>query len=257
MSHIHIPDGVLPLWIILLGWVVTGVILVIAARSINQREMAKRLPLLGVMSAAMVVAMTAEIVPIAYHINLSVMTGIILGPALGFIAAFIVNVILALFGHGGITVIGLNTLIIGTETVIGYYLFHAVVRMIGNRLGIGAIAAIATVVTLLVSTGVMIGVVALSNANPAEQAPIGTAIEPETLSFRNPFGGQILNVEIFPKEEGAGRFINLTTFIKLVLILGAIGWTLEGILTGFIARYIYQVRPDLLMLKKTSIAARE
>lgn len=251
MSHIHIPDGILPLWIVALGWVVTGALLVVAARSVSEREVSRRLPLLGVMSATMVVGMTAEIVPIAYHINLSVITGIILGPALGFIAAFIVNVILALFGHGGVTVIGINTLVVGTEVAIGYFLFQAAIRVLGNRVGVGVTAAGVTVATLMIGTAVMIGVVALSNINPAQQAPLGTAVEPETLSFRNPFDGQIFTIELFARREGEPPVaMDLGTFIKLVVVLGVFGWALEGILTGLIAQYLRQVRPDLLMAKK-------
>jgi len=72
----------------------------------------------------MLVAMSLEILPIFYHINLSVVAGILLGPALGFLAAFIANLILAFMGHGGITVIGLNTLLLGSEAVLGHTLFY-------------------------------------------------------------------------------------------------------------------------------------
>ena len=41
-------------------------------------------------AAVMLVAMNLEILPIAYHLNMSVVAGILLGPSLGFIAAFIV-----------------------------------------------------------------------------------------------------------------------------------------------------------------------
>jgi hypothetical protein len=67
-------------------------------------------PLLGIVAALMIVGMSAEIVPIAYHVNLSVIGGILLGPALSAIAAFIVVIVLAMLGHGGVTVIGLNAL---------------------------------------------------------------------------------------------------------------------------------------------------
>ncbi len=249
MSHIHIPDGVLPFWIVAAGWVLTVVLMMLAARSVSGRDLTDKLPLLGVMSATMIVLMMLEIVPIAYHVNLSVITGIILGPALGFIAAFIVNVILALVGHGGVTVIGLNTLVVGTETVVGYYLFHAATRALGNRLGIGLIAALVTLVTLLTSSAVMIGIVGISNVNPAEQAPLGAIVEPEALSFRNPFGGQILVFELFPRAEQRPTTVDLATFARLVLFLGMFGWTLEAVLTGLIARYLQQVRPDLLAAK--------
>ena len=75
------------------------------------------------MAAVMVLGASVEIVPIAYHVNLTVFSGILLGPSLIFLATFVVNVILALFGHGGITVIGLNTLTLSIEGILGYYFF--------------------------------------------------------------------------------------------------------------------------------------
>ena len=75
----------------------------------------------------MLVGMSTEFVPIAYHINLTVLAGIIVGPAMGFLAAFIVDLILALFGHGGITVVGLNTLIVGAECALGSLIFRGLV----------------------------------------------------------------------------------------------------------------------------------
>ena len=122
MSHIHIPDGVLPLWIVLLGWAVAAVMVGLSVWRLRG-DASRRVPLLGVMAALMLVSMSTEIVPIAYHLNLSVLAGIVLGPAYGVLAALIVNFVLALFGHGGITVVGLNTVVVGSETVIGSLLF--------------------------------------------------------------------------------------------------------------------------------------
>ena len=76
----------------------------------------------------MVLGASVEIVPIAYHINLTVISGILLGPSLIFLATLVVNVILALFGHGGITVLGLNTLTLSIEGILGYFLFRTVLE---------------------------------------------------------------------------------------------------------------------------------
>ena len=35
MSHLHIPDGVLPLWLIVAGWVITLALLFISARRLS------------------------------------------------------------------------------------------------------------------------------------------------------------------------------------------------------------------------------
>ena len=118
MTHMHIPDGVLPVWLWVLGFFIMSLIMGFSLYRLRAMDMKMKIPLLGTLSAAMLVAMSLEIVPLAYHINLTVVTGILLGPALGFIAAFIANIMLALIGHGGITVIGLNTLLLGASRIV-------------------------------------------------------------------------------------------------------------------------------------------
>jgi hypothetical protein len=53
MSHLHVPDGLLPAWIILLGWIATGAILIASARRLRSPSELRHLPLLGVMAALM------------------------------------------------------------------------------------------------------------------------------------------------------------------------------------------------------------
>jgi cobalt/nickel transport system permease protein len=125
-------------------------------------DLKKKIPLLGALSAVMLVAMSLEILPLAYHINLSIVAGILLGPALGFLAAFIVNLMLALMGHGGITVIGLNTILLGTEAMLGHTLFY----LLHKRLPVFWRAAVAAVLTLFITTLVLIGIVAASHVDP-------------------------------------------------------------------------------------------
>jgi cobalt/nickel transport system permease protein len=241
MSHIHIPDGVLPLWLVLAGWLLTVLLLGLSMRRVGGQR-ANRLPLLGVMVALMIVAMNVEIAPIAYHINLAVLTGVMLGPALGLLAAFLVNLMLALMGHGGVTVVGLNTLLLGTEVVAGWALFRIFARFIP---GTGWAAAVATWISLFVSTLAMIGIVALSSVDLGPLTPHG-ALEPETLQFRDPFGEGILRIELGRAgHEGVPR-VDLWTFARVVVLLGAIGWTLEAFVTGVIAAYLQRVAPHLM-----------
>src|SRR3989304_3776683 len=122
MSHIHIPDGVLPIWLVVIGWIATAVILYLCIRRVRNVQLGRKIPLIGIVSAIMIVGMTLEIVPIAYHINMSVIAGIVLGPALGFISIFIVDFMIAMFGHGGFTVVGLNTLVAATPLEKNYKL---------------------------------------------------------------------------------------------------------------------------------------
>lgn len=237
MSHIHLPDGVLPVWLWGSGLIVTLLIGMILFRFSEKEELTKRLPLLGMMSAVMVLGASVEIVPIAYHVNLTVMSGILLGPSLIFLATLTVNVILALFGHGGITVIGLNTLVLSIEGVLGYFFFRVFWKLF-KRLAIAIF--LATFLALFAATLSMIGVVALG------------APHYEELIHSEGKGIFEFHFSKEKEDQHEGRAkdrIDLRRFIAIVLPLGFIGWVLEGVITALIGRYIYRLRPDLLRLE--------
>jgi cobalt/nickel transport system permease protein len=252
MGHIHIPDGVLPVWLILLGWVVAIVALSLAVWRVGKMDMRRKVPLLGVASALMLVAMSTEIAPIAYHVNLTVLTGILLGPALGIMAAFIVDLILALFGHGGITVVGLNTLTLGTEVMLGYLIFRGLIRLLGRTRWSSYVSGfVGTVITLSISTTILIGIVSVSNINPATARELGP-IDPATLTLSNPFGSGVLNNVIVgnpEKQTQAPPVISIGTFATIVYILGAIGWVIEGSIVAFIVGFLGRARPDLIFVR--------
>ncbi len=218
MTHMHIPDGILPVWLWTSGFFLMFIALGISLARLKDMDMKVKLPLLAGLTAAMLVAMSLEIIPPAYHINLSVVTGILLGSALGFISAFIANAMLALMGHGGITVIGLNTLLLGAEAVLG----HALFTLIGGKLPIFWRAALSTVVTLLITTGLLIGIVSASGAVPA--FVLGHDHE------EMPLGG-----------------VSVPRFAIMVLGFGALGWFIEAAITGAVVRFIAHVKPDIIM----------
>jgi cobalt/nickel transport system permease protein len=218
MTHMHIPDGVLPVWLWVLGFIIMAAAAAACLFRLRTADLKKQVPLLGAVSAAMLVAMSLEILPIAYHINLTVVAGILLGPALGFLAAIITNLILALMGHGGITVIGLNTLLLGAEAVLGHTLFY----LFRKRLPVFWRAAVATVLTLFITTLALIGFVAMAH------------IEPVLLLHGDEPGHVHENV------------VTIKRFASIVLSLGVIGWVIEAAITGYVVRFISQVKPDLL-----------
>jgi cobalt/nickel transport system permease protein len=239
MSHIHLPDGILPVWLWASGFIVAILVGTILLRLTKKEKLTRRLPLIGMMAAVMVLGASVEIVPIAYHVNLTVISGILLGPSLIFLATFIVNVILALFGHGGITVIGLNTLTLSIEGVLGYFLFRLFWKVLKR---LTPATFLATFIALLFSTLAMIGVISLGTSHY------------EKLIYQE--GKGIFEFH-FSKEkedhhpgEAAEEKVNLRRFITIVLPLGFIGWMLEGVITALICRYIYRLRPDLLRLEK-------
>ncbi len=222
MTHMHIPDFVLPVWLWVSGFVVMTAALWVSLVRLRSMDKKREIPLLGAISAAMIVAMSLEILPIAYHINLSVVAGILLGPSLGFVAAFIVNLMLALLGHGGVSVIGLNTLLLGLEAVLGHTLFSLFKRFFPVFWG----AAAATVLTLFITTMLLIAIVAASNVDP----------------------DRFLHADEHRLSMQEGQ-VSVSKFALLVLSFGVIGWIVEAAITGSVVKFISQVKPDLLSHK--------
>ena len=246
MSHIHIPDGVLPLWLVALGWAVAAVMVGLSVRQSSQADLGRRVPLLGAVSALMLVAMSSEVIPIAYHVNLTVVAGILLGPALSVVAAAVVVTLLALLGHGGVTVIGLNVAVIATEMVVGGLLFRALSRLLGRPRTSWA-AGIATVLTLALTTTMLVGIVWLGGAGAATREH--GALDPSTLRFRNPLaGGVFTNAIVAPEAppSAAEAPLSIGRFALMVYALGSIGWVLEALITGAIVGYAAKIRPSLV-----------
>jgi cobalt/nickel transport system permease protein len=221
MTHMHIPDGILPVSVWLSGFVLMALALSLCLLRLRNADLKKKIPLLGAVSAVMLIAMSLEILPLAYHINLSVVAGILLGPALGFLAAFMTNVILALMGHGGITVIGLNTLLLGSEAVLGHLVFYFLPKV----LPVFWRTFLATLVTLCIATFALIGIVALSHVDPA------------LFSYEEHAGEH----GVAPKET-----IAVSRFATMVLTFGFFGWLLEAAVSGAVIAFIAKVKPDLL-----------
>ena len=253
MSHIHIPDGVLPIWLVAAGWVLALALVFVAAKVSERADIRRKVPLLGVVAALVLVSMSTEIVPLAYHVNLTVVAGVLLGPWLGVIAAFIVETVLAMIGHGGVTVIGLNTLMIAGEMVLGWALFRLAVRLLG-RGGIGWKAGVVTVLTLATTTTLLVGLVGLAGGGAAATRESG-ALDPSTLRFSNPFSAGIVSVNTLRGEGAPGKSttappatgtLSVRRFAAVVYTLGPIGWLIEALITAAVLGYVARVRPSLV-----------
>ncbi len=244
MSHLHFPDGILPIWLWVSAYAVVAVLLALSLWYLSRKDIARKIPLIGVLSAMMIVGMSFEIIALAYHINLAVPTAILLGPAGTLVAAFVTNFFLALFGHGGITVVGLNTLMLAIEGILGYFLFYYVIRVSSLFWR----AASATFIALMISSVLAIG--------------ITVWVAPQELSKHETGGNGILRLELFIPQSSEGvtseivpstqeqKKADIKRFIEISLTLGAIGWVLESLLSGFVVSYIGRVKPDLITMKR-------
>lgn len=240
MSHLHIPDGVLPVWLWILGYITIAVYFIFVINYLNKTNLNKKIFLVGMCSAFMVVAMSIEIIPISYHINLSALTGIMLGPVLAPLAIIVTNIFLSLMGHGGITVLGLNTIAVTLEAVCAYYIFKFLKNRLNKTVFISAFTA--TFLALAVSTTASIGITYVGTGNFALHQ------EHEASSGIIKFEGiETPEAHQEHKAEPAEHF-NIRKFILIVLTFGLIGWSIESFLTSFIINYIYKVKPDILKL---------
>lgn len=249
MSHIHLPDGVLPLWLVAAGWIATLGLVTFSLKRMPPAAARRGVPLVGALAALMLVAMSSEVVPIAYHINLTVLAGILLGPSLAAVTALIVVTLLALIGHGGVTVIGLNTLVVSLEMLLGGALFRLLLRRF-KALPAGWSAAITTVITLFVSTSLLIGIVALGG--PLAATRESGAFDPNDLRFENPFAEGLVGSELVaPETPEATQPLRLKRFALIVYALGLLGWVLEGAITAGIVGFVSRVRPSLVFSGET------
>lgn len=232
MSHIHLPDGVLPAWLWIAGYIVIGLYLLFFLLFYKKPAVHRKFPLIGILAALMLIAMSIEIMPIAYHINLAVLTGIILGPFLSVLAILVSNIILAFLGHGGITVIGLNTISVSIEAILGFLGYKFFSRKIKNTFISVFLAAF---IALFVSSWSTIGIVYLGTDNLEVMAH-----EHEQEHIHSSSSNQI------PSDNES---FDIKKFILLILAFGSIGWTIESTVTAFIVNYIKQIKPDIIDYK--------
>jgi len=169
----HIPDGFLSLPVVLGCWLLAGVAVAWALRAQDGDLAAQRLPLIGVMAAAIFAAQMLNF-PIAGgtsgHLLGAALATLVLGPRSAMLVmTTVVGVQALFFQDGGLLALGANLL---NMAVIGVWVTYAVQRLLGRLLGrfawghrIGEFAAAwASIFTAALACGLEL---ALSGASPA------------------------------------------------------------------------------------------
>jgi cobalt/nickel transport system permease protein len=157
MSHLHIPDGVLPVLLWAPGLGLALLLLVLGARALRGAS-PQRLAYQSALGALVLAAMVVELPlgALEYHLTLVGPVGVLLGAASVFQVVFVANAILALVGHGGLTVVGLNALVLGA----GGALARPVYLVCARRWGPPMALAMATAVTQAVSGALWLALMA-------------------------------------------------------------------------------------------------
>lgn len=244
MTHIHLPDGVLPWWVWVGGIVLAAAWVVLAGWMMGRRADAdRRVPMVAVIAALMVVSMSIPIPLLGYHVNLSVVAGALLGPLLAPIAAAIVQITLLATGHGGITTVGLNIVVLSLEMVVGWAIVRGIAALMNGRGHAGAIAAIAVVLTLALSTTAVIGIVSTAGDTIQVHSEAEHQAEGES-----PGPGSVEADAGAADAEHADEQ-PLETFAVTLYSLGSIGWVIEAAISALVFNFLARVRPHLLPIR--------
>ncbi len=208
MTHLHLPDGLLPAWLWAPALVVVVTLLALSGQSIEPRRVAYQ----GAVGAMMLAAMAVPLGPLDYHLSLAGPVGVLLGPAAGIQVAFVVSLILALVGHGGLTVVGLNTLVLALAAGSASLAY----RPLARRLAIAPALALATAAGQIVAGLAWFGIVIVALRAPAHLPSL----------TRQP-----------PRLE-------LTTAVMIALWV--VGLALESVVAYGVGRFLARVHPGLL-----------
>ena len=212
MSHLHIPDGVLPVSLWATGLALALVLLIASARSLR-RATPQQVAYRGALGALTLAAMAVQVPlgPLEYHLTLVGPIGVLLGPAAAYQVVFVASAVLAFVGHGGFTVIGLNAIILGA----GAALASPVYRILSRARTPAAAMAAATGVSQAVSGALWLVLVGISLGFWREKLAVDAGTR----------------MSLFGAIAGA---------------MWLIGVAVEAAVAFGIARFLARVRPDLL-----------
>jgi cobalt/nickel transport system permease protein len=218
VSHLHIPDGMLPPVVWILGLGVALAVLFASARAtrtLGPQRIAYQSALGGIMLAVM--AIPVPVVGFDYCMTLAGPVGVLLGAAGGFQVAFVVTAILALMGQGGFTVVGLNALVMGAGAAVARPVYMA----LAGRMRAGSAMAWATAASQTLSSALWIALLLVSVR---------------------------LDVHLGREHEvsEALQFAKGGLLLAILLPMLAAAVTVESLLALGIARFLDRVRPDLL-----------
>lgn len=217
----HIPDGFVPTQVCLAGYGLSGLLTWHCLRRVKRYpNPTAQVPKAALLAAAFFVVSSIQIPvpPVSLHLVLNGLLGAVLG-YYSFLAILVGLFFQALFlGHGGLTVLGVNAMIIGFPALLGHGAFQLSQRLPGSlpdaaRYGFG---------------GFMAGIVAT-----------GTAVAI--------FIG--LLVTTVPAE------LNVATERTALIVLGiAHGPVIlvEGIFAAMMVTFLQRVKPELLLSPRQS-----
>lgn len=217
----HIPDGILPPLAWAGAYAVTGALTAVSIRKINQADDPRAIvPRAAMMTAAFFVA-SSIFFPMpppmtSAHFILSGMMGVMLGwyafPAI--LIGLILQAIV--FGHGGITTLGANALVMGVPALLVYGLFSFLRSRLTGKRSLWFSGFLGGFLGVLIAAVIFYAFV------------IGT-----------------LPAEINQEAEVNATLILILSHLPVAIV--------EGLFTGFLVTYLHRTRPDLIGMQQQPV----
>jgi len=220
MSHLHLPDGVAPWWL----WVPALAVVMILLAVVGRGRSPQRVAYQGALGGLMLAAMAIPLGPLEYHLTLVGPVAVLLGVAGTLPVIFVVGATLAFVGHGGFTVVGINSLLLFAVAVVARGTYGVLAR----RLSAAWSLALASAAGSLVSGVLWLSVVVVMLRVSADPTPTLAAVPART-----------------------------ELLAAVTLSLWMVGTLIESLVAFGIGRFLSRVHPALLPLTPATRVARE
>jgi len=228
----HISDGVLPTWVIIAGWMLTAILLVVSVAQSKKemRNISEKVPQVAVVTAALFVACMFRIPmpPTSLHLMLAGLAGILLGP-LAFVCVFISLLLQAiLIQFGGVTVLGVNSLLMGVPALAGWLIFKTLSKTKFPFAVSGALTSViaVTITTILLGIIFYVSGIDFGSLNAMLDRVSGIPVLSTIAELLTAYPGILTFFMIF--------LMNIPLMIA------------EGIISAFILPFIEKVKPEML-----------
>lgn len=158
----HVPDGVLPIWLLATMYIISALMLYISVKRINKKFDEKLVPYMGVLAAVIFAAQLVNfpVPPSSGHLVGSTLLAVMLGPWGGMLIIGMVLFVQALYGDGGILTYGLNFFNMGVfSCLVGWtlslILFKGIKRFTDEKKSVLIATPIASFVTTILAAFVL------------------------------------------------------------------------------------------------------
>jgi cobalt/nickel transport system permease protein len=158
----HVPDGIIPIWLLAILFVVSGVMLYISVKQVNKKFDEKLVPYMGVLAAVIFAAQLVNfpVPPASGHLVGSTLLAVMLGPWGGMLIIGMVLFVQALYGDGGLLTYGLNFFNMGVfSCLVGWALslvmFKGIKRITDEKKSVLVSTSIAAFVVTILSAIVL------------------------------------------------------------------------------------------------------